>query len=64
MADSDSPAPDEPVSALRRRTAKARAARAARLAANLRANIGRRKQQARDRLAGETRDDPDDGPAS
>ncbi len=65
MADSDSPAPDEAVSALRRRTAKARAARAARLAANLRANIGRRKQQARDRLAGsEEPDDPDDGPAS
>ncbi len=64
MADSDSPTADEPVSALRRRTAKARAERAARLAANLRANIGRRKQQARDRMAGDAQDDPDDGPAS
>lgn len=56
MADRDKPAPDAetpetgaPMSALRRRTAKARAERAARLARNLRANIGRRKQQARDR---------------
>ncbi len=63
MTDSDSPAPDEPVSALRRRTAKARAERAARLAANLRANIGRRKQQSRDRQAGDARDEPDDSPA-
>ncbi|MBS4044915.1 MAG: hypothetical protein KG075_01140 [Alphaproteobacteria bacterium] len=64
MADSDSPAPDEPVSALRRRTAKARAERAARLAANLRANIGRRKQQARARLAGEATDGSEDDPAA
>jgi hypothetical protein len=54
MADSDTSAQDTPpVSALRRRREKARAERAARLAANLRANIGRRKQQARDRTSGE-----------
>ena len=64
MADSDASAPDTPVSAQRRRTAKARAAREARLAANLRANIGRRKQQARDRTAGEASDESEDYPAS
>lgn len=65
MADSDSSAPAAPVSALRRRTAQARAERTARLAANLRANIGRRKQQSRDRMAGsEEPGDTDDGPAS
>jgi hypothetical protein len=60
MADSDSPTADEPVSALRRRTAKARAERAARLAANLRANLGRRKQQTRDRTAHDASDAPED----
>lgn len=67
MADSDKPASDagdaEQLSAQRRRTAKARAEREARLAASLRANIARRKQQVRDRTAGrqdaaETDDDP------
>ncbi len=62
MADSERSAPDAPVSALRRRTAKVRAERAARLAANLRANIGRRKQQARARLAGEGPDEPEEDP--
>jgi hypothetical protein len=71
MADSDKTAPDVPVqgdgvSAQRRRTAQARAERELRLAGSLRANIARRKQQARDRTAGappapagpETDDDP------
>lgn len=50
MADSDKPdnAP-ETVSENRQRKAKHRAARAARLAQTLRANLGRRKQQARGR---------------
>lgn len=68
MADSDRSAPDAPVSALRHRRAKARAERAARLAASLRANIGRRKQQARDRTpqnpGGEGPDEPEDDPAA
>ena len=71
MGDSDKTAPDAPVqgdgvSAQRRRTAQARAERELRLAGSLRANIARRKQQARDRTAGappapagpETDDDP------
>jgi hypothetical protein len=65
MADSDRSASDAPVSALRHRRAKARAERVARLAANLRANIGRRKQQARDRVPqdfGEGPDEAEDDP--
>lgn len=68
MADRDKPAPDAqtgtPVSAQRRRTAQARAERDARLAASLRSNIARRKQQARDRSAGEAPSEPDDDPAA
>ena len=64
MADSDNSVPETPVSAQRRRTAKARAERETRLAANLRANIARRKQQARDRSAGEEPSGPDDEPAA
>ena len=64
MADSETSAPDAPVSARRRRTAKAQAERLARLAANLRANIARRKRQARDRTASAGPGEPDDGPAA
>jgi hypothetical protein len=59
MADSDKPASDVQVSAQRRRTAQARQDREARLAANLRANIARRKQQVRNRAAGEPAEDDD-----
>lgn len=68
MADHDKPAPDAqagtPVSPHRRRTAQARAERDARLAASLRSNIARRKQQARDRSAGAAPAEPDDDPAA
>ncbi|MEK9970671.1 MAG: hypothetical protein VW600_16140 [Ferrovibrio sp.] len=63
MAKDDKPAADasdEPLSAQRQRTAKARAAREARLAASLRANIARRKQQVRHRAVDET-SEPGDG---
>jgi hypothetical protein len=69
MADDDKPAADAPraapLSAQRQRTAQARAAREARLAASLRANIARRKQQARDRAAdGPPEPGGDDDPAA
>lgn len=68
MADHDKPAPDAqpglPVSAQRHRTARARAERDVRLAASLRSNIVRRKQQARERSAGEAPAEPDDDPAA
>ncbi len=69
MADSEKTAPDAPVqedgvSPQRRRTARARAERELRLAANLRANIARRKQQASDRTTGGVSDEPGDDPAA
>jgi len=64
MTERDTPAPgaqtEAQVSAQRRRTAQARAEREARLAANLRANIVRRKQQARARAAGDVPDGLED----
>lgn len=60
MADSDKPdSAPETVSENRLRKAKQRADRAARLAQTLRANLGRRKQQARGRGGGPD-SDPDD----
>lgn len=64
MTDTDKPALDAPLSAQRRRTATARSEREARLAASLRANIARRKQQARNREAGKKRPGPDDAAGS
>lgn len=64
MTDSDKSAPEARISAQRRRTAQARSEREARLAARLRSNIARRKQQARDRSAGEAPVGPDDDPTA
>lgn len=64
MTDSDKSASDAPISAQRRRTAQARAEREARLAASLRSNIARRKQQTRDRTKSDAPVEPGDDSAA